>query len=223
MSLNVLVVIVVLNVLATIALWRGAARKEPFLKKKFINALWYSQPIEPKHRQPEIIGEGWKDQDRKFFADFADFAEVMNWWFADAEIDENDWRLQELPDIKLKHEGFGRRYEVYHNQVRVGELEVSPSNEEEKIITRIDIEWVRLLPISTIRTLLRGLALHVCDFASDPASDEALEARLAIEGCLTDALWATTRHYGSINLVLHGSPKKGWYFWRRDKWKEQRR
>jgi hypothetical protein len=128
-SFNVLVVIVILNALATIALWRNVARKPEKLKKQFIKALLHSEPIDPKHRQPKTIGEGWSvgDKDRKFFTDFADFAGVANWWFSQPYIGwlGRPWRLQELPDTELKltfsdSPTFGRRYDLYHNQVQVG-------------------------------------------------------------------------------------------------------
>jgi hypothetical protein len=65
-----LVVIVLLNVLVTIALWRTAARKPEKLKKKFITALLSSEPIVPKHQPPKAIGEGVpslvSDEDRQY-------------------------------------------------------------------------------------------------------------------------------------------------------------
>jgi hypothetical protein len=102
MSFNILVVIVILNAIATIALWQTAAQKPKKLKKKFIAALLRSKPIEPKHQRPTTIGEGWGvyDQDRKFFADFDDFGDVVNWWFANPDVD-GPWRLQELADTRL--------------------------------------------------------------------------------------------------------------------------
>jgi hypothetical protein len=238
MTFNVLVMIVVLNALATIALWRDAARKPERLKKRFIKALLESEPIEPKHRQPKTIGEGRDvhDQDRKFFADFADFAEVANWWFSDRHVKE-PWRLQELPDTKLKLEGpdeysrYGRRYELYHNQARVGELEIRANLlYEDRIIATMHLDWVRLLPISTIRALLNLLALHICN--PDPKSEEYRQARIDIDNCLTDTLWQAQRitefdvDYGDLQLGLNGSAK--WYFRRKGtdgfaEWKEQRR
>jgi hypothetical protein len=224
MSFNVLVVIVVLNALATITLWRDAERKPERLKKRFIKALLGSKPIEPKHRQPKTIGEGWgvHDEDRKFFRDFADFAEVVNWWFSDPHVGES-WRLQELPDTQLKLERddsptYGRRYEIYHNQARVGDLEVSASHLDENVIANVNVDWIRLRPISTIRALLNGLALHICD--PDPKSEEYRQARIAIANCLTDTLWQAQRitddvqDYGDLQLGLAGSAK--WYFKRRE-------
>jgi hypothetical protein len=238
MSFNVLVVIVVLNALATIALWRDAARKPERLKKRFIKALLESEPIEPKHRQPKTIGEGWgvDDQDRKFFTDFADFADVANWRFSDPHVGE-PWRLQELPDTGLKLDfsdspSYGRRYDIYHNQVQVGKLELSATHlAENKVFAEMNLEWVRLLPISTIRALLNGLAMHICD--PDPKSEEYRQARTAINNCLIDTLWQAQQitefdgqGYGDLQLQFDGSAE--WYFRRKGtdgfaEWKEQRR
>jgi hypothetical protein len=146
------------------------------------------------------------------------------------------WRRQELSDtgLRLDHPdspSYGRRYEIYHNQVRVGELEVSASHLDDNVIANTKLDWVRLLPISTIRALLRGLALHICD--PDQTSEEYRQARVALDNCLTDTLWQAQRitefdyqDYGGLELQLEGSAK--WYFERRGsagfaKWKEQRR
>jgi hypothetical protein len=51
-------VIVILNAIATIALWRTAARRPEKLKKKFFAALMDDKPIVPRHQRPKSIGEG---------------------------------------------------------------------------------------------------------------------------------------------------------------------
>jgi hypothetical protein len=229
MTFYLLVFIVILNAVAIITLWRAAARRPPKPKKQFIAALLHSKPILPKHRPPKVIGEAFtslvSEEDRKFFKDFEDFADVVNWWFADEHVGTR-WRLQELPDTDLKHHvsdmpHFGRRYDVFHNQVQVGTLEVSPDSLAEKrsVYTSIQLEWVRLLPIYTIREFLDGIALHVCE--TNPTTKEYAQARAAIEGCLTDALWQTQQisefdvdqGYGELELNLNGSLV--WYFQRR--------
>ena len=69
MTFDVVAIIVFLNAVATITLWRTAARKPEKLKKKFLTALLHSEPILPKHQLPKAIGEGWgiTDDDRQFF------------------------------------------------------------------------------------------------------------------------------------------------------------
>ena len=149
MSSTVLIVVVVLNMIATITLWRTAARRPDKLKKKFLAALMDNKPIVPRHQRPESIGEGWgvHDRDRKFFTDFEDFADVVNWWFANPHAEE-PWRLQELADTDLQLEfhdspTYGRRYDIYHNQVRVGALELQ-AYLDGNVLANIKIEWARL-------------------------------------------------------------------------------
>ena len=249
MSFNVLVAIVIINVLATLALWqtttklrRAVWHRPGELKKQFTDALWESKPIAPKHRPPKVIGEGFSslvtDTDEQFFKDFEDFADVVNWWFANPNVG-SPWRLEELPDTELMLNygsdmpSFGRRYSIYHNQAKVGTLEVSPSLPETNVDAEISLDYARLLPVSTIRSLFGGIAEHICD--RDPAVDERSKAQTAIDDCLIDALWRTqqvsqynvldSQDYGNLDLRINGSAK--WYFGRRGsagfaKWKEQR-
>src|SRR5262245_35351900 len=97
---NFLYLVVFPNVLATIELWRRAARRPEKLKKKFRNRLWHSKPITLKHERPPSPKEGeWgvDKEDLQFFSDFKDFADVVNWWLADPDVHPNGpWRLQEL-------------------------------------------------------------------------------------------------------------------------------
>ena len=59
---------------------------------------------------------------------------------------------------------FGRRYDVFRNQDRVGTLEVSPLHKTSEVRTSIRLEWVRVFPIGTIN--------HVCRL---PSNDEGGE------------------------------------------------
>jgi hypothetical protein len=92
----------------------------------------------------------------QFFSDFEDFATVVNWWLADPDIHPSGpWRLQELPESELSNLGgeyqptYGRRYAVFHNQVRIGLIELRPwwdySTESPHVIAHIELDWVRLL------------------------------------------------------------------------------
>jgi hypothetical protein len=178
---------------------------------------------------PNSIGEGWGvyDQDQKFFADFEYFADVVNWWFATPDIG-GPWRLQELADTELRlgfHDSptYGRRYDIYHNQVRAGSLELRASYLDGEVIANIRIEWPRLLTATTIRDLLGIIALHICNPA--PTSEGYRQAQAAITSCLTDTLWQTQhisrydRHddspdYGELDLRLEGAGE--FYFDRRN-------
>lgn len=139
MSVEFLAVLVVLNIIATIALWVRAARRPPRPKKKFLRTLMHSKPITPKHEPPKVAGGQFKsvadDDDRRFFSDFAEFADVANWWLADDTVGTH-WRLQELPDgdLSLNVDSsygptLGRCYDIFHNQVRLGRLEIQPGDE----------------------------------------------------------------------------------------------
>ena len=70
-----------------------------------------------------------------FFPDFTEFADVVNWWLSHQDFGSR-WRLQELPesDVRLNvsfSDGpiLGRCYDIFHNQVRLGRLEIRPGYE----------------------------------------------------------------------------------------------
>src|SRR5215510_11942735 len=102
MSFDFLTVVVIVNALATLVLW--LERRPEKIKKKFRKQLYDTRPITPKHRPPKAIGGQFESlvskEDRVFFADFADFANVVNWWLA-GEYVQSRWRLQELPETEL--------------------------------------------------------------------------------------------------------------------------
>jgi hypothetical protein len=99
---DVLIIIVVINAVATILLWRKVASKSsrgPKLNKKGATALWRSDPIVPRHDPPKIAGGEFsslaRESDRHFFADFKDFADVINWWLAEESIQAgSDYRIR---------------------------------------------------------------------------------------------------------------------------------
>jgi hypothetical protein len=92
MTFEILTIIVIVNVLATIELWRIAARRPVKLKRKFRDRLWRGKPITPKHEPPppptadmfvptadSIVNDALPEQ---FPRDFEDFANVINWQLA---------------------------------------------------------------------------------------------------------------------------------------------
>ena len=88
---TVLMIIIALNALATINLWREAVRRPARPSEKFIKALLRSEPIVPKHGTPTRwtyeddtyiakyertpVGAMFRAR-RLFFYDFADFAVI---------------------------------------------------------------------------------------------------------------------------------------------------
>jgi hypothetical protein len=215
------------------------ATRAPKLKKKFLKRLLHSEPITPKHQPAKTIGGQFgshvSEEVRAFFADFADFANVVNWWLADEHVDSR-WRLQELPETELSLHGvfdcgpiFGRSYAVFYNQVRVGELEVTPlfkyNPDRPELITRIHLEYVRLLSLETIRDFFHAIGMHACCYKN---SKEYFEAQQAIDRALTKALWRSNRvdvyninapDYGEIDLQLDGVAS--WYLERREALRKQ--
>jgi hypothetical protein len=236
MTFEVLTIIVVLSAMAIAALWKHAARKPPKPKKKFITALLHSEPIAPKHQPPKTIGDQFPslvtEQDRLFFGDFADFADVVNWWLSD---DGGRWRLQELPETELELDfsdtpNFGRRYTIFYNQVRLGILEVSPSFEystdKPNVYTNIELDCIRLLSFDTVEGFLTDIALHGCN--PDQKTQEHFKTRQRIHRALTQVLWQVqqisesgtdSEDWGDLEVRLDGSAT--WYFTRRQALRKQ--
>jgi hypothetical protein len=197
---------------------RRPVLKPPKLKKKFIEALLRSEPIVPKHEAPkDLVGSMVSDDDRQFFADFREFGEVINRWLADKYSYERRWRLQELPDSELRHHysdtpSYGRRFSIFHNQVCVGDLEISAglhySPETPKVQVDINLRWVRVLGFQNVCGFLNSLVHNI----QDPK--ERGEARLAIDRALMEVLFETQEiwedddfepGYGDLELSLSGS------------------
>ncbi len=234
---GVLVSVVVVIAVVIITLWRQAARKPPRPNKKFLNGLLHSEPITPNHDPPKSAGGAYSslagDDDKRFFADFAAFADVVNWWFADKHVD-SCWRLQELSDghLLLSVDAsfgptLGRSYDVFHNQVRVGRLEISPGGdygaETPAIFTEIELHSIRLLSFDSVAGFLRDIAMHVTDRKAK--TDVDFDVNHAIVSALTKALWETQRitefedldgqDWGELSLHLQGHAPS-WYFRRRE-------
>jgi hypothetical protein len=249
MSYEVLVAIVLINAVVTISLWRMMATKAgrpAGLNKKAAKALWHSDPIVPRHDPPKAPGEGFSslasDEDRAFFVDFQEFAEVVNRWLATLE---SRFRLQELPDDHLRlnvpddHPVFGRSFTIYYNQSRVGRLEIHPSlrmNEGNVagyaaapyVATSVQIDWARLLGYHAITEFLDQIALHVTN--PTPKSDEYVSAREGIQAALMETLWEKYQisefdrifaneedmNWGELNVRFEGAAE--WYIKRRNAW-----
>jgi hypothetical protein len=249
MSFDFLTIVVVVNALATLVLW--SERRPEKIKKKFRKQLYDTKPITPKHRPPKAIGGQFaslvREEHRVFFADFADFVNVVNWWLADEHV-RSRWRLQELPETELRlplafsgyePQGptFGRSYAVFYNQVRLGALEVEPrfsySADDPRVSTYIHLDDVRLLSFKTIRDFFDAIAEHACFDSRD--GKEYVEAQQAIDRALTEALWRSNEvdvdnnildningaapDYGEIDLRLDGVAR--WYLERREALRKQ--
>lgn len=234
LNYDVLAFIVIANAAATYSLWRRGARKAPGLKRKYAKLLWDSDPIKPKHARPEPPSYS-RTEERRFFADFADFGDVVNWWLADEYV-HSRWRLQELPDNIAKLRDWGspfvaRCYALFYNQQNVGRLEIVPEvrygpPEHPQVATDVEIRWARLLPFNAITELLNAIEHHVTD--PKPKSVEALAAERAIQLALTKTLWGTHeiskfaeldgQDWSEVKVSFSGNPE--WYMLRKSSWRK---
>jgi hypothetical protein len=213
-SFQILTTIFFVNLMATISLWRAAARKPSKPKRKLIRQLLHRTPI--THRPPKAIeiSSRLDEKDRQFFRDFAGFALLLNRWF-DGEDVKSPFRLQELPDIEIQLEGlhtpiYGWRYAIFYNQARLGTLEIWPEHhytaENPNVHTTIRLGGLRLLPFNTIREFLNTLAMYVCE-----SDQDSKNLQTDIDSALTGVLWQTQQFgaggedWGELNLHLNGS------------------
>jgi hypothetical protein len=218
---TLLVVIVFVNAMATLRLWREAARRQERPAKDFIESLLHSAPIVPKHGRPtkwdfysndeaylakfeDGLG-GMHRAEKAFFYDFSKFGDVLNHWFTSVG---SPWRVQELADNELNLLGshdspptYGRRYHIFHNQTQLGLLEMKGSYSDENpfVMTAILLGRVRLLPLQTVRGLLEGIARYVSDFKREGAErtegTESIAARSAIDFAIQQVLWKTLSEF----------------------------
>jgi hypothetical protein len=227
---DVLAIILVVMAIAIITLSRQAARKPPRPNKRFLKKLFDSEPISPQHESPNeppmVAGDGLHARcravERRFFADFAEFADIVNWWF-DKYV-KRPWRLQGLPDddVRLNVDfssgpEFGRCYSIFHNQVELGRLEISPSFlDEPEVTTEIELRWVRLLSYDTIVDFLSAIAMFVCDSNRKDGKPTNPDQTIAV--AVTKALWETQQitqfadldgqDWGELSLHFCGLPTR---------------
>jgi hypothetical protein len=237
---QVLWIAVLLNSGATITLWQRAARRPEKLKKKFRNRLWKGKPITPKHEPPPPLkadAYGVGEAQLQFFGDFEEFADVINSWLASpyAYAHSNSWRLQELPRSELLYLGgpgpaYGRTYAVFHNQVRMGDMEIKPdrnySAESPRVRSRVELDWVRLLHFRTIRNFLIDIGLHISEYR--PGTLEYLQTNQEIDSAMIGVLWTTQEisQFGRDDEPSHGQIEvefgglASYYLVRRDTWRK---
>ena len=239
----VLVTVVWINAIATILLWRRMATKasQPLrLNKKAEEAVWHSEPVVPRHDAPKVVGGGLPlvdDIDKAFFEDFKEFADVVNWSLAD-KFTPSPFRLQELPDgtvsIPYVPDGSmdpipGRCFALFHNQTRVGRLEIKPSYdytiETPQLNTYVRIDRARLLGFRTLTDFLWTIADHVSDRGQ--MSDRRSVIWETIQYAMTETLWSKYTvdyspfidedlDFGELNLRFDGSAE--FYIERRGAW-----
>jgi hypothetical protein len=194
---------VLINFGMTYFLWQES-RRGP--KRKFLRKLQDSKPITPKHSPPvraggaDPIGLFIRDADKQFFADFATFADVLNHWLAGDEDEprRNPWRVQELPDPELRILGphdapaYGRRYDIFYNQIKVGDLEIDPhweySSAEPKVTVALELDCARWLPFGQIHSLIYWMATLTAS-RGGPHGEEHRAVVLALHDAALRRLW----------------------------------
>ena len=203
MSLETLAWIVLLNAIGLVALWRNTEPRRPRPGKEFFKSLLDSKPIEPMHQTPKSIGDdSWhiSDHDKIFFHDFEHFSSNIN----KVLEYESPWRIQELSDTRLMHTysleypKYGRRYAIYHNQVRVGELEIQAlhkySHEKPRVRTWIQLNYVRLIDAGELRGFIYTILQDVSD-----SDEERFQINTHIQNAMLTVLWGNYRVYGGYN------------------------
>lgn len=236
MSNEFLAAIVAMNVVATISLWRIASRTKsdrPKLKKEASKALWESEPMKLNHHPPNEAGGNFAalatDVDQQFFADFRDFADVVNWWLAD-EFTASRFRLQDLPegDLRLNVDFssgpiLGRAFAIFYNQTNVGRLEISPMHDyatpNPQVSTSIEIDWARFFGFDELVQFVGAVAMHVTRSDADRLNNYP-----SIQTAMTKTLWENYRisqyqqneadDWGELNVGFQGEAR--FYLDRRD-------
>jgi hypothetical protein len=245
-SSQILTIVIFANTIATISLWQTAARRPEKLRKKFLNRFWRSKPITPKHEPPPlevdtpgVFGKKKETELMQFFSDFKDFANVVNEWLAHPDLhppEGSPWRLQDLPKTELLNlwggggPTYGRCYAVFHNQIRLGEIEIRPdsgySTENPCVTAHVELDWARLLAAGTIRSFLIDIATHISEYQRGTV--QYLQTNQQIDLALTSVLWETqeiSRYglepgYGEIEVELSGLAS--WYI-DKQAWRAQQR
>jgi len=88
---------------------------------------------------------------------------------------------------------YGRRYAVFHNQARIGEIELKPdyrySTETSGVTLHIELNWVRLLLFETTRNFLTHVAMNTFEYQRSTL--EHCEMNQKIDLAIMDVLWKT--------------------------------
>ena len=183
-----LVALVILNLLFTSYLWQQT-RRGP--RRKFRRALESGEPITPKHARPVDLKEGWgiSGEDLQFFEDFDLFGDVLN-----RILEEEPWRVQEMSKTEISGLDdtplYGRRYEVFYNQHKLGTLQVyasrhSYSASEPIVRTEIELDFARLTPFQSIS----GFVSFVAMFTASSSREEMEKAAISTQRAAINELW----------------------------------
>jgi hypothetical protein len=201
----------------------------PKLKKKLVDDLLFSEPIEAKHNCPKNLTpdgkEGWGADRHDFecFRDFWYFGEAVN---RDLELEHEWFRIQELADTAitgdLSWEGpaYGRRYEIFFNKMNVGLLQIKArphrhfdvvfadhrrAKQDKPVFADVALDRVPVtaLPYQRLYCFLGTIASLVTSTDRKPhdgGRTEYEEALSAIDHQLAETMW------GALNDYTLGEP-----------------
>lgn len=188
------IAIAVVCALLLLIWWRVPKQDRP--RKKFLRQLHDAKPITPKHLRPVIKHKDLYSRDEHlFFEEFAEFADVVNWSLS-SEHEPTPWRLQQRADTKALHHFtdhpiLARRYDVFHNQALMGQLELSagyPYEPPERTVrASVELMFTRLLALDDVRRFLGTIAEHVCSV--DRHAPATIQAYQAIQHSLLSVVW----------------------------------
>ncbi len=172
------------------------------LSKAALKKLLEEGPIVPKHDRPSsLTGDGYagstSSHEHSFFEWFDMFTELAN-----RQMSSEPWRFQEKSDTELRSSfdspSYGRRYDIFHNQLQVGLIEISAdllhkfSPDDPNVRTEIELTNVRLLQFQEVLGFLNWVAAWL---AVDATEQVPIEIKMQNLSAMTECLWPHTEHY----------------------------
>ena len=198
----------------------------PQLKKSFVNDLLYSEPITVKHDPPKTLTPDGK---QTYGAEKHDFECFMLFWFfgeaVNRELEDSAIRIQEINtteisgSLGMESPTYGRRYEIFCNQVKIGLLQIVAQHgllaERDRpvyadiTLDRVPITAVSHHQISGFLTTIAGLVTN------DGDSTERERAMSAIHGTMAETMWDVLRDYtlgeqpvNQLEVCFSGTPDR---------------
>ena len=205
----------------------------PQLKKKFVKDLLYSKPKTVKHNPPKNLTPDGKERYGAEKYDFECF--LLFWFFGEAvngELQDSATRIQEinstdlsLPPHSMDGPAYGRRYEIFYNQVKIGLLEIEansgwpPNKWDKSVFAHIALDRVPVtaLPHHAVRGFLGTIAGLVTSEKKPRGSTSEYEhASSTINYEVAETMWGVLHAYtlaepfGGDDLAVHlsGTPDR---------------
>jgi len=206
--------------------------RKPRLKPKILKELRWGEPITVKHNTPRSLTPDGKEcfgaekQDFECFQSFWYFADWINKLYTDLS---EPIRLQELGDTRIRgsraSEGpaYGRRYDIYYNQCKIGLLEICAGlerhfdQENKSVDVEITIDRIppTVLPYSDVYGFLQTVASLVTSterpkYSHLPEGETEYEHALSvIQAAITEVMWNMhdkDNWWPELKVELSGTP-----------------